>query len=199
MKNTTLMKHNRHPFAGVLLPASIGLLLALAVQAEQTNTAKAPPKSSATLPRVGVKELLSNPTNYAGKQIVLEGFVTDICKKKGCWAMLHDPDPDAKGLVRVKQDDDASNFKAFLPEIQGKTVLVTGEVHATRIDAEYLDKWEARVKEAQKDKTKEQEEPYAAVFKQIAGLRERVAKSKQGYLTSLGVAVLTWEAKTAQP
>jgi hypothetical protein len=195
------MKYNRNSLAGVLPSILISLLIALAAHAEQTNTAKAPAKSSATLPRVGVKELLSNPTNYEGKQIVLEGFVTDICKKKGCWAMLHDADPDAKGQVRVKQDDDASSFKAFLPEIQGKTVLVTGEVHETRIDAEYLDKWEARVKEAQKDKAKakEQEEPNAAVFKQIAGLRERVAKSKQGYLTSLGVAVLTWEAKTPKP
>lgn len=192
------MKTNQRFLSTILSQAALCLLLAQAVQADQTNVAKAPAPSPAVSGPVGVKDLLAHSTNFSGKQIVLEGFVTDYCKEKGCWAMLHDTDPDAKGLIRVKQDDDASNFKAFLPEIQGKTVLVTGEVLETRIDKDYLDKWEARVKEALKDKNVK-EEASDKVLKQIAGLRERVANSKRGYLSSISLAVSKWEAKPAQP
>ena len=116
---------------------------------------------------------------------------------RGCWAMLHDLDSDAQGQVRVKQEDDQSNFKAFLPEHQGKTVVVTGELHETRIDTTYLDKWETRVKAGPKEsgKGEEAEHSQEAVLKQIAGLREKLAKSGKSYLSSLQVAVDKWEVK----
>jgi hypothetical protein len=145
---------------------------------------------------VTVKEVLADKSKYVGKEIVLEGFVTDFCKKRGCWAMLHDTDSDAAGQIRVKQEDAQDGFKAFLPEIQGKTVLVTGKLHESRIDKDYLDKWEAKVKEAEKNKTGEAaEQSPDATLKQIAALRERLATSKSGYLSSLTLAVSTWEPK----
>jgi hypothetical protein len=175
------------PLCGLLLLATA------ATGAEEKATATA---AKAAPPTVAVKDLLAGATNYDGKEIVLEGMVTDYCKNKGCWALVHDTDPDAKGQVRVKQDDDAKGFKAFLPEIQGRTVLVTGEFHDTHIDKDYLDKWEARVKTAkEKAKGKDTEASYDKVLKQIAGYREQVGKSKEGYLHSYGLAVAKWEAK----
>jgi len=201
------MKNNTNSFTRILLPTALGLLLALPVGAQDASPAAAKPKpkakakaatDSGPATQVGVQELLKNRSKLDGKKVALEGMVTEICKHKGCWAMVHDVDSDADGLVRVKQDDNQSNFKAFLPEHQGKTVVVTGELHETRIDTAYLDKWEARVKAPAKDAAAGQEADHSrdASLKQIAGLREKLAKSGKSYLSSLQVSVDKWEVKT---
>lgn len=173
--------------------------LATTLQA-QTNANKANSEPAV----VGVQELLKHPKQYADKPVVLEGFVTEFCKRKGCWASIHDNDSDSKAQIRVKQDESDGAFKAFEPEVQGKTVHVTGELKETKIDREYLDNWEARVKAAQSKKSESKEskdegdDASAAVLKQIAGYRERVAKSTNGHLTSLSFAVTKWEVAKAE-
>ena len=159
--------------------------------------------SAQPAPVVTVKELFKDPVKLEGQQIVLEGFVTDYCKRKGCWATLHDTDSDAKGIVKVQQDEEGATFKPFLPELQGKTILVTGTVHATKVDTNYLDKWEARVKAAKPAPAANAEATAAdpdkaktATLKQIASLRDRVANSKRGYLTSVSFAAETWKPKS---
>ena len=161
----------------------------------------APEKKAATNSvTVSVKELLKQPSKYADKTVVVEGLVTDVCKNKGCWALLHDTDPDSKGQIRAKQDDDGPTFKAFPLELAGKTILVTGELRETKIDADYLDKWEARVKAARAKSTdKKAGQNFDAVEKQIASLRKRLAESKETSLTSLQFAAVRWETKAAQP
>lgn len=158
-----------------------------------------------SLPVVGVKDFLKEPESYSGKEIVLQGFVTEVCKRKGCWALLHDNDSDAKGQIRVKQNEAGDTFKAFLPELQGKTILVTGEVRETKIDNDYLDNWEAKIKAAQEksakadDKKAETDASFAATLKQIADYRDRVAKAKHGYLSSYTLAVVKWEPQAEKP
>jgi hypothetical protein len=172
------------------------------LRAGDTNALAAAEKSPQV---VAVKDLIKDADKLDGQEVVLQGFVTDYCKRKGCWATLHDADAEAKGLVKVQQDEEGSTFKPFLPELQGKTILVTGKVHATKIDADYLDKWEARVKSAKSttaaeaERTADADKAKDATLKQIAVLRERVAKSKNGYLSSISLAVNTWEPKPEQP
>ena len=208
MKAYCIMKMKAYLFTSLLLPTSLAMLLAASAAAQETApagnaaTGAKKPEAKATADnaapvKVGVQELLKNKEKLDGKKVQLEGMVTEICTKKGCWAMLHDLDSDAKGLVRVKEDDNQSNFKAFLPEHQGRTVVVTGELHVTKIDTAYLDKWEARVK-APKMESKEGEDADQApkaVLKQIAALREKLAKSGKPYLSSMQVAVDKWEVK----
>lgn len=185
------MKSNQTPYLLIRLQTALGLLLAATLQAQPTN-APVP----ALLPVVGVSEILKTPTNYIGRKFVLEGFVTDVCKRRGCWALLHDNDPDAKGQIRAKQDE-SGPFTPFRPELQGRTVRITGELHETRMDAAYLDKWEARVKAAKKPTGKKDDEPQPSTpaLKQIASLRERLTKSGEDYISSIGLAVVKWEVK----
>jgi len=199
------MKKRAYLFINLLLPASLGMLLATSAAAQEFSSAAPAKNSTATSDsgapvKVGVQQLIKERTTLDGKKVELEGMVTDICKHRGCWAMLHDLDSDADGQVRVKQDDNQSNFKAFLPEHQGRTVLVTGELHVTKIDTAYLDKWEARVKAAAKDgkKSEDADQSVEVVLKQITALREKLAKSGKSYLSSLQVAVDKWEVK-AEP
>ena len=161
-------------------------------------------EKSAPVQKLTVKELLQDSLAFDGKKVTLEGFVTEQCARKGCWAKLHDADPDLKGIVRLFQDEDASTFKPWLAEIQGKTILATGKIETTRIDADYLDKWEKKAnaekstaKEA--DKQAQFEKAKTAEIKQIADLRERVAKSSKGYLTTVSMSVTSWEPKPEKP
>jgi len=200
------MKRTTHLIPSIVFPTALGLLLTLnlgAQDASPAGAASAKPKAKTATDggapaQVGVQELLKNRSKLDGKKVQLEGMVTEICKHKGCWAMVHDVDSDVEGQVRVKQDDNQSNFKAFMPEHQGKTVVVTGELHETRIDTAYLDKWEARVKHPAKDAVAGEAAEHSrdVVLKQIAGLREKLAKSGKSYLSSLQVAVDKWEVKS---
>jgi hypothetical protein len=183
-------------FTNIVLSASVGVLLTASAFSQEKSASKAAADSAAPT-KVGVQQLIKDKATLDGKKVQLEGMVTDICKHRGCWAMVHDVDSDAEGLVRVKQDDNQSNFKAFLPEHQGRTVVVTGELHVTKIDTAYLDKWEARVKAAAKDgkKAEDADQSTEAVLKQIAAIREKLAKSGKSSLSSLQVAVDKWEVK----
>lgn len=179
--------------------AWLGVSIITAVAADTNG---APPAAKQSVPVVTVKELMTDPVKLEGQQVVLQGFVADYCKRKGCWATLHDNDSDAKGLVKVQQDEEGPTFKPFLADLQGKTILVTGTVHATKVDTNYLDKWEARVKAAKpatpanaEAAAADSDKAKAATLKQIAALRERVANSKRGYLTSVSLAAETWKAK----
>jgi hypothetical protein len=199
----------KHPsqFMRNQIAAAVALLLALAAStgcATDTipSTNAAPPRKSGNPPVVGVGAFLKDPQLYSAGEIVLQGFVTDVCKRKGCWALLHDNDPDAKGQVRVKQNEDGDTFKAFLPELLGKTILVTGKVKETKIDNEYLDKWETSVKAAREkavkaeDKKSGEGDSYDAILKQIAGLRKRAAKAPNGWFSSYSLIVDKWEPQT---
>jgi hypothetical protein len=188
------------------IAAGLALLLARPAGADPAAATNAAPAATAAQPPVvGVHDFLHNPHAYAGQKIILRGFVTDVCRRKGCWALLHDSDPDATGPIRVQQDEDGDTFKAFLPELQGKTIQVTGDVKQTKIDNAYLDQWEANVRAAQEKNAppgtvdSKKDAAYQAALKQIAGLRERVAKSPHGSLSSYSVAVSQWEEQADKP
>lgn len=37
---------------------------------------------------VKLSELLAKPNDYVGKQVKIEGLITDVCPKRGCWIKL---------------------------------------------------------------------------------------------------------------
>jgi hypothetical protein len=193
MKHHCVITNNLVQTAAVVL---IGLAAVTSHAAEPVALTNSPVAViAATSPVVSVKEYLKDPAVFAGRQIVLKGFVTEVCRRKGCWALLHDADSEAKGQVRVKQNEEGKTFKAFLPELQGRTILVTAEVKETKIDTAYLDKWENNVKAAKEkaEKTPGETNPqFDATLKQIATYRDRLAKSERGWLASYSVAVLNW-------
>jgi hypothetical protein len=197
MKTHSIIQLKAFALTGLVFAAA-----AVTLRAADTTVPATDPKTPQV---VAVKDLIKDSDKLEGQDIVLEGFVTDYCKRKGCWAKLHDSDADAKGEVRVQQDEEGSTFKPFLPELQGKTILVTGKVHSTKIDTDYLDKWEARVKSAKPvegadaEKTAAADKSKEATLKNISELRERVAKSKSGYLKSISLAANTWQPQSAKP
>jgi hypothetical protein len=52
---------------------------------------------------VPVETLLANPDDYLGKQVRVDGVITGVCKKRGCWMQV--TNPDTGNGVRIKVDD----------------------------------------------------------------------------------------------
>ncbi|MCO6511060.1 MAG: DUF4920 domain-containing protein [Aridibacter famidurans] len=53
---------------------------------------------------VSLAKVMKDPETYAGKSVMVKGYVVRSCKKEGCWAELA-PSMDAKTTVRVKFKD----------------------------------------------------------------------------------------------
>jgi len=159
-------------------------------------------------PNYGVTALIQETNKPFGKEIVLEGFPTAICKRSGKKAWLHDTNSEAAGTIRVERTGD---MPAFNQDVVGKTMRVTGTLRELRLDAAYFDSWEARVKASMKAKntdegekeegcTEQCSENVAAetTLKNIAAYRKKLAKSPKGYLSAFWVDGKKWKLVEAK-
>lgn len=51
----------------------------------------------------GVGELLAAPEKFVGKKVRVDGVVTAVCAKRGCWMMITDPEREQG--IRIKVED----------------------------------------------------------------------------------------------
>jgi len=77
-----------------------------------------------------ISGILSNPTDYIGKKVLVEGEVLAVCKMAGCWMEVTD---DNGEKIRVKVKDGEI---VFPEEAIGKTAVVEGEVYKIELDEE---------------------------------------------------------------
>jgi hypothetical protein len=52
---------------------------------------------------VAIDVLLENPNDYVGRKVRVDGVITAVCKKRGCWMQI--TDPDSGSGVRIKVED----------------------------------------------------------------------------------------------
>ncbi|MFZ1731135.1 MAG: hypothetical protein WBQ23_14340 [Bacteroidota bacterium] len=97
-----------------------------------------------------VSQLMENPAQYIDKEVTLDGTVTHVCKHGGRRIHLTDLEPNV--TVRIEAPE---NMAAFARELEGSDVTVSAVLRETRIDAAYLDEWEAEVKAAEAEAAKE--------------------------------------------
>ncbi len=77
-----------------------------------------------------ISGILSNPTDYIGKKVLVEGEVLAVCKMAGCWMEVTDENGKK---IRVKVKDGEI---VFPEEAIGKTAVVEGEVYKIELDEE---------------------------------------------------------------
>ena len=70
---------------------------------------------------VSVEEVLANPQAYANKPIRVEGMVTDVCPKRGCWFEIAGTKPGQKLRFKVQDGD-----MVFPMEAKGKFAVAEG-------------------------------------------------------------------------
>ena len=71
-------------------------------------------------------EVLEEPERFAGRPVLVEGRVTDVCQRKGCWTVI----AEGEHAVRVRFKD----YGFFLPkDITGRRAYVEGLVSVTTL------------------------------------------------------------------
>lgn len=76
---------------------------------------------------VKVSELMANPDRYVGKAVRVEGLVTDVCARRGCWMELAS-DKEFQ-TIQIKVDDGVIVFP-----LDAKGKVATAEGVFTRIE-----------------------------------------------------------------
>ena len=90
---------------------------------------------------VPVSALLSSPDDYLGKKVRVDGVITGVCKKRGCWMQV--TDPETGNGVRIKVED---GVIVFPYTAMGKKASAEGVFEAIALTPEQI---EARRKAAE--------------------------------------------------
>ena len=146
----SIIKHN-----GVLMKKLIVLVLLLAVAFVKAEEEKFG-KPITLKEKTSVSTILSDPSVYDGKTVLVEGVIVDVCQGMGCWLDVAGTKEGEK--IRVKVTDGEI---VFPKDGKGKTVLVEGVISKVdpKATMEHKDK-----KEGEKDECE-----ISAVY-QIKGL-----------------------------
>lgn len=70
-----------------------------------------------------IASILSDPSAYKGKRVMVEGTITEVCEMMGCWVMIRGNGE--KDLIRFKVDDGVITFPM---SVGGKTAKAEGVV-----------------------------------------------------------------------
>jgi hypothetical protein len=95
-----------------------------------------------------VDSFMVSPEKWAGKDVVITGTVSHVCKHSGKKLFLFGAD--AEKTVKVNAGGEVSTFDI---KYEGTDVEITGTVvEDEKIDANYLNEWEAEITKSVADK-----------------------------------------------
>lgn len=144
-----------------------------------------------------VEAFLATPEKWAGKEVIITGTVSHVCKHSGKKLFLFGEDPE--NTVKINT---GAEYASFDIKLEGSDVEILGTVvEDEKIDENYLNKWESDIKKMVDDGeikvckaesnaiTKQQgdtlndnegvEDPYADVKE----MRNKLAKSGKTYIS----------------
>ena len=79
--------------------------------------------------KTSIGEITATPEAYEGKTVQVEGKITGVCEKMGCWIVLSD---EKDNMLKVKVNDGEIVFPM---ESMGKNAIVEGEIYAIETEA----------------------------------------------------------------
>lgn len=103
------------------------LLLTVSLQAKTISLGE--PLTLTTITKVS--EINSNPRQYLGKRVLIEGLIIDVCGGRGCWIDIASDVPFDKIQVKVVDGE-----IVFPLEARGKIARVEGKVEELRLTKE---------------------------------------------------------------
>ena len=83
---------------------------------------------------VAVETLLASPDDYLGKTVRVDGVITGVCKKRGCWMQV--TDAETGNGVRIKVDD---GVIVFPYTAMGKKASAEGVFDAINLSPEQVE------------------------------------------------------------
>ncbi len=102
----------------------------------------------ATKVAITVDSFLMTPEKWANKDVLIKGTVSHVCRHSGKKLFLFGANPEKTVKVNT-----GGNFSTFDIKYEGTDVEITGTVvEDEKIDANYLNEWEADIKKSVADK-----------------------------------------------
>lgn len=152
-----------------------------------------------------VDSFLVSPEKWAGKDVIITGTVSHVCRHSGKKFFLFGSNPEK--TVKINAGGDYSTFDI---KYEGTDVELTGTViEDEKIDANYLNEWEADIKKMVADKDQKvcneenkaisgqtgdkakvnnaPEDPYA----DIREFRQKLEKSGKAYISIYAINIKT--------
>ena len=83
---------------------------------------------------VAIDTLIGNPDEYIGKTVRVDGVITAVCKKRGCWMQV--TDKDSGNGVRIKVED---GVIVFPYESMGREAAAEGVFEAIKLTPEQIE------------------------------------------------------------
>jgi hypothetical protein len=80
---------------------------------------------------VAIDAILADPSAFKGKTVRVEGMVTDVCPKRGCWMELAGSAPGQKLKFKVTDGE-----MVFPMDAKGKIAIAQGEVAVRELTLE---------------------------------------------------------------
>lgn len=96
---------------------------------------------------VSISEILDNPKAYDGKMVRVEGMVTDVCPRRGCWINLAGDKPGKK--LRFKVRDGVITFPV---KEKGNYAVAQGVVRVKTLTLEQTRNYYAHIAEEKGEK-----------------------------------------------
>jgi hypothetical protein len=122
---------------------ALSLAVAVTLTAQEGKTYGAGVKLESATP---IEKLLTNSKDFVGKTVRIDGVVTAVCDKMGCWMDLRDEktDPTRAQTLRLKVEDGGPI--AFPVSAKGKKASAEGVFEA--VSGEMAKEYAADAKEA---------------------------------------------------
>jgi hypothetical protein len=133
---------------------------------------------------VDVESLLNDPQAYDGKEVMIKGTVTHVCKHSG--KRLHLMGTDEKSMLRLE----AGEIGQFHRELEGSDIVAKGVFRREVIDEEYLAKWADEMGNGGKHMSHEEEEEEQGRMQRY---RQMMKETEEGYLENFWVDGLSFE------
>lgn len=91
---------------------------------------------------LAARDLLAAPQSFAGRSVLVEGRVADVCSKKGCWLVLTDVEG-GQQMMRVTMKDHAWGLPT---DCAGQAVQLEGEVIAKAVDPATVEHYQSEAR-----------------------------------------------------
>ena len=175
-------------------------IIALAFVACNNSTQTNQEQEAAEIAVITVEDFSSNPDNFVGEEIIINGTIVHVCQHGGKRMFIIGEDPDER--LQIKAGDDAT----FAVELEGSDVAITGLVDELRIDEAYLTEWENELKadnpeselkihRGEEGHEHHEDDDPSAEYEQIENYRTQLTEQGVDHLSFYSIIAIEYQEK----
>lgn len=155
-------------------------------ETDNTKTGKIETEKKEQIKVYSVDELFTNADNLSDKKIKVQGIVEHICKHSAKRFKIINPNSNKE--LKIELINDISSVE---PSIIGKSVVVSGSITATEMDAEMVEKWKQKM--IKNHKGEENTEHYKEELSAIQEIYDKIISGEILFYTSYSVQADKYE------